>query len=149
LCLLARKWFGVRSATGFQIEMRRTRWEDGPLKIPWLAKGDAAVNVNIWLSPEQPNQRGGGLEIYRCAPGRGSWTADFNRVLAAGEEDVARAALRQGGVDRVAYKQNRACIFVSHRYHASEAFDFPDEQNPRVNLTLLFGDRSPAQDRRR
>ncbi|CAJ1448098.1 unnamed protein product, partial [Effrenium voratum] len=85
----------------------------------------------------------------RCAPGRGSWTADFNRVLAAGEEDVARAALRQGGVDRVAYKQNRACIFVSHRYHASEAFDFPDEQNPRVNLTLLFGDRSPAQDRRR
>ncbi|CAJ1399338.1 unnamed protein product [Effrenium voratum] len=114
-----------------------------------LHADDAAVNVNIWLSPEQPNQRGGGLEIYRCAPGRGSWTADFNRVLAAGEEDVARAALRQGGVDRVAYKQNRACIFVSHRYHASEAFDFPDEQNPRVNLTLLFGDRSPAQDRRR
>ena len=40
-------------------------------------------------------------------------------------------------------RRNRAVIFVSDRYHASEPFDFPDsDEAPRVNLTLLFGDRA-------
>lgn len=100
---------------------------------------DAAVNVNIWLTPDQACRRGGGLDIYRSVPPPGSWTGDHNRV-SGNDMDGWRQALAQGGVDHVKYKQNRACIFVSDRFHESEPFDF-DEKLPRVNLTLLFGDR--------
>jgi len=54
------------------------------------------------------------------------------------EEEVAA-----GGVDFVEYRQNRAVVFVSDRFHRSEAFDFPDGRSaPRVNLAMLFGDRA-------
>mmetsp|Transcript_72979 Transcript_72979/g.171179 ORF Transcript_72979/g.171179 Transcript_72979/m.171179 type:complete len:239 (+) Transcript_72979:1-717(+) len=110
---------------------------------------EAAVNFNIWLTPTNACRGGGGLEIYRNVPGRGTWTADFNSVRSdAGQEEAFRAAMKSGGVDYVAYRQNRACVFVSDRFHASEPFEFPAE-NPRVNLTLLFGDRHEVQRTRR
>ncbi|CAK9029136.1 unnamed protein product [Durusdinium trenchii] len=102
---------------------------------------DAAVNVNIWLTPDSACKKGGGLEIFRSVPSRGSWTADINRVPAGSEHEAWHKALLKGGVDKITYKQNRACIFVSDRFHASEPFVFPDPSMPRVNLTLLFGDR--------
>ncbi|OLP83875.1 hypothetical protein AK812_SmicGene35315 [Symbiodinium microadriaticum] len=111
---------------------------------------EAAVNFNIWLTPTSACRRGGGMEIYRSVPGQGTWTADFNSVRSdAGQEEVCRAAMKSGGVDYVAYRQNRACVFVSDRFHASEPFEFPDVENPRVNLTLLFGDRHEVQRTRR
>ena len=40
-----------------------------PTDGTWDTK-DAAVNVNIWLTPDQACRRGGGLDIYRSSPHR-------------------------------------------------------------------------------
>jgi len=46
-------------------------------------------------------------------------------------EGLANAPGRGGVVDHVPYRRNRAVIFVSDRYHASEPFDFPDSAGTR------------------
>lgn len=71
-------------------------------------------------------------------PAHGSWTADFNQVGL--DSEALRQQLEASGSDHVAYRQNRAVIFVSDRFHASQPFEF-GAGSPRVNLTLLFGDR--------
>jgi len=129
-----------------------------PLLLWWLFKhspaapcgvglhaDDAAVNVNIWLTPNSARMSGGGLEVFRETVSRGSTAGEFNRVFGTPQEEAqARTKLASGIVDHVAYKQNRAVIFASDRWHSSEPFEFQDEHAPRVNLTLLFGDRADA-----
>ncbi|CAE8594819.1 unnamed protein product, partial [Polarella glacialis] len=110
-----------------------------------LHADDAAVNVNVWLTPDAARRAGGGLEVFRRAPPSGACANEFNRVLGSPGADLAARNFLSalGGVDHIPYKQNRACIFVSDRFHASERFDFADaDETPRVNLTLLFGDRA-------
>merc|ERR1711988_1297382 len=72
---------------------------------------------------------------------------DFNYEFSGPDEEKAfRQTLEVGGVQHVEYRQNRAAVFVSDLFHVSEPFDFPDSvEAPRVNLTLLFGDRTAAR----
>merc|ERR1712137_1172050 len=104
---------------------------------------DGALNVNVWLTPDWACRSGGGMEIFRCTPGRHASFKDFNLVLSRTAAAVRENAARAQGVDFVDYKQNRAVIFVSDRFHASRIGEFvnPDEA-PRVNLTLIFGERA-------
>lgn len=102
----------------------------------------AAVNVNIWLTPDEHCLEGGGLEIYEHVPkSYGVRTERDNREFASvGEEEALVASL--GPPVRVAYKCNRAVIFDSDAYHRSERARFAvGYEKHRVNLTLLFGDR--------
>jgi len=45
-----------------------------------LHADDAAVNVNIWLTPDGARSAGGGLDVFRETPGRGLAASAFNRV---------------------------------------------------------------------
>lgn len=113
----------------------------------------AAVNVNFWITPGDANADpdSGGMVIYDIdAPA--SWDfATYNERI-----DIIRdyLALRRPRVIRVPYRQNRAVIFNSDLFHATEAVRFhPGYTRHRINVTMLYGDRNddhhhpPAEDR--
>jgi tetratricopeptide (TPR) repeat protein len=103
----------------------------------------AAVNINIWLTPDEARVRGGGLTVFKRVADDRSAVADYNHEFASEEAEMAlRQQLEEGGSVHVEYRSNRAVIFISDQFHVSEPFEFKrGYENHRVNLTLLFGDR--------
>ena len=105
----------------------------------------AAVNVNFWITPENANADpdSGGMVIYDIdAPASWDFTTYNERI------DVIREylAVRQPRVIRVPYRQNRAVIFNSDLFHATEAVRFhPGYTHHRINVTMLYGDRNDDQ----
>jgi hypothetical protein len=101
----------------------------------------AAVNVNFWITPEEANlnPHAGGLDVYDIdAP---LWW-DF--MSYNGRADLMRTLLadRRASVRRIPYRSNRAVIFNSDLFHATQEVKFaPGYVNRRVNVTFLFGDR--------
>jgi hypothetical protein len=101
----------------------------------------AAVNVNFWITPESANldDSSGGMVIYDVdAPLSWDFPTYNDRI------DVIRDFLlvRKAGAIRVPYRQNRAVIFNSDLFHATEAVRFrPDYRSHRINVTMLYGDR--------
>jgi hypothetical protein len=105
----------------------------------------AAVNVNFWITPDEANldDSSGGMVIYDSdAPL--SWDfATYNERV-----DTIREYLRtqRAGVIRVPYRQNRAVIFNSDLFHATEGVRFrPEYVNHRINVTMLYGERGLDQ----
>ncbi len=102
----------------------------------------AAVNVNFWVTPDEANRdpASGGLVIHKAhAPS--DWA--FRTYNA----DSARMAefLEESGDEPVTvpYRQNRVVIFDSDLFHRTDDLDFrPGYENRRINVTMLFGDRS-------
>lgn len=126
---------------------------DSKLKEAWIFKCDsrmkaldthadfAAVNVNIWLTPDEANAdpESGGLTIFdKSAPSDWpfeSYNTKSDRTTRFLEESGARPRI-------VHYRHNRALIFRSSLFHRSEAIHFHDGyENRRQNLTLLYGHR--------
>lgn len=149
-------------ATARSLEKRLPKVFAGhPLGMWWLFKyteeapqgiglhaDAAAVNLNIWLTPDSARKSGGGLDVYTKVPPDEAAVGDFNREFSsAAEEEALRAELRAAGpVKHVDYKCNRATLFVSDLWHESEPFDFTNSvEEPRVNLTFLFGDRTDGR----
>lgn len=102
----------------------------------------AAVNVNFWITPDDANldPDSGGMVVYDIdAPA--SWDfATYNERI-----DIIRDYLRarRPGALRVPYKRNRAIIFNSDLFHATEAVRFRDDyRSHRINVTMLYGDRA-------
>ncbi len=126
-----------------------------PLSQAWAFKGlegssavdvhadDAAITVNLWLTPTAANLTPdrGGLAVCRAPPPpnwemRG-YDADQQRIV---------AFLEQHGADtlRVPYRENRAVLFDSRLFHASDDPVFaPSYENHRINMTFLFGRHQP------
>lgn len=107
-----------------------------------LHADSAAVNVNFWLTPESANldPDSGGLVIHRCeAPLDWSFRS-FN------EDETAIAdyiRTHSHGTMTVPYRFNRAIIFHSDLFHATDRFRFRDRyEDRRLNVTMLFGDRA-------
>lgn len=102
----------------------------------------AAVNINVWLTPDESRISGGGLDVFKLVPPAEVSIPEVNHERAAAEEAAFYSELARDGVINIPYKCNRAAIFVSDQYHVSEPFEFrPGLDNHRINLTLLFGDR--------
>ncbi|MFC8095451.1 hypothetical protein [Streptomyces sp. NPDC057301] len=101
----------------------------------------AAVNVNFWLTPDIANadEDSGGLVVHDVdAPL--SWGFDSYN----GRQDLIRPFLqrRRARSMTIPYRQNRAVIFNSDLFHASDAVRFrPGYENLRINVTMLYGDR--------
>ena len=102
----------------------------------------AAVNVNFWVTPDEANRNpdSGGLVIHKAhAPSDWAfrtYNADSARMAKfladAGDEPVT-----------VPYRRNRVVIFDSDLFHHTDDLDFhPGYENRRINVTMLFGDRS-------
>jgi hypothetical protein len=124
-----------------------------PLKYLWAYKYDsrysginthadqAAVNVNIWLTPEDANmnKNNGGLVVFTAKPPKG-WDFDkYNKDT----EKVMKEILEPTNFANVTvpYRENRAVIFDSALFHHTDDFEFKEGyKNRRINLTILYGD---------
>ncbi len=126
-----------------------------PLSQAWAFKGlegssavdvhadDAAITVNLWLTPTDANltPERGGLAVCRMPP-----PPDWE--ISGYETDQERivAFLEQHGADtlRVPYRENRAVLFDSRLFHASDNPIFATSyENHRINMTFLFGRHKP------
>jgi tetratricopeptide (TPR) repeat protein len=102
----------------------------------------AAVNVNFWITEDEANldPASGGLLVYpQAAP------ADWGFSKFNTDSETIQAFLRSTGGEpvRVPYRANRAVIFDSDLFHATDTPCFRDGYaNRRINITLLYGLRS-------
>jgi hypothetical protein len=103
----------------------------------------AAVNVNFWITPDDANlnPESGGLEVYtREAPLE--W--DFEKYN--NDQDALRAFVADGDSKVIAYRGNRAVVFNSNLVHRTDSLEFTEGyENRRINITMLFGHRSQAE----
>jgi hypothetical protein len=101
----------------------------------------AAVNVNFWITEDEANldPEGGGLRVYEHdAPG--DWDFRMFNKEAGRIQDYLESI---GSVPtRYPYRANRALIFDSDLFHATDDPHFrPGYLNRRINITLLYGNR--------
>jgi len=130
---------------------------DKELRNMWAyrhpAKGDgvrphsdqASVTFNFWITPDDANldPEHGGLVVYnRMQPMEWDWykvnrNKDNPEVL-----QRINQYLDSSETITVPYRENRAVMFHSNLFHASDRFHFKDNYiDRRMNITLLFGDR--------
>ncbi|WP_429550871.1 hypothetical protein [Paraburkholderia sp. MM5477-R1] len=99
----------------------------------------AAVNVNFWITPDESNldRSTGGLVIYdHGAPANWDFRS-YNEKL-----DMIKAYLQQNRAcaTRIPYRRNRAVIFNSDLFHATDEMNFrPGYEDRRINITMLYG----------
>jgi hypothetical protein len=122
-----------------------------PLSQAWAFKGldadaavgahadDAAVSVNLWLTPAAANlePERGGLLVCRAPP-----PPDWEIAGYDADERQITTFLERHRDDCLAvpYRDNRAVVFDARLFHRSDAPRFaPGYENRRINLTLLFG----------
>jgi len=109
---------------------------------------DAAVNVNIWITPNDANKdpNSGGLVVYRRFPPDEWGYKTFNHYS---NEAKLEKYFKDDAVT-IPHRQNRAVIFNSYLWHKTDRFSFKKGYpNRRINLTLLFGLRAKQQKSRR
>ncbi len=103
----------------------------------------AAVNVNLWLTPDQANADpdSGGLILYPLeAPP--DW--DFLTLNTDTARMEALIAAAQTPPRRIGYACNRAVIFRSRFFHATDRVHFhAGYLNRRINVTFLYGRYQP------
>jgi tetratricopeptide (TPR) repeat protein len=103
----------------------------------------AAVNVNFWITPDEANldPDHGGLVVWdREAPR--DW--NFKEYNNARNEPKVLAWLKRQGAQAVTvpYRCNRAVMFNSDLFHATDRISFKEGyENRRINITLLYGRR--------
>jgi hypothetical protein len=111
-----------------------------------LHADQAAVNVNLWVTPDEANlnKDSGGLVIYTAKP-PSEW--DFKQYN-TDTDFVRQQLLEPTGYANVTvpYKANRVVIFDSALFHQTDHFHFREGyKNRRINLTLLYGDMQSSQ----
>ena len=124
---------------------------DHPVRFIWAYQYDqrlngigihadaAAVNVNFWLTPDSANldPNSGGLVVH-TAKAPPHWDFDkYNNDTAAIHRFLDQ---ENAGSVRIPYRRNRAVIFNSDLFHATDSLNFRDGfENRRINITMLFG----------
>ncbi|MEZ0374499.1 MAG: tetratricopeptide repeat protein, partial [Candidatus Sericytochromatia bacterium] len=102
----------------------------------------AIANFNFWLTPDSANldPDTGGLLVYDVAAPE-DW--DFQDYNSNDLQAIARyIEARRGRTHRIPYRRNRAVLFNSALFHATDQYAFkPGYTNRRLNVTMLFGER--------
>jgi hypothetical protein len=110
-----------------------------------LHADQAAVNVNIWITPDEANldPNSGGLVVFTVKP-----PADWDIMKYNSDtEKVYEELLKPAGFRNVTipYRENRAVLFDSALFHQTDKFHFkPGYPNRRINLTILYGEMQPS-----
>ncbi len=99
---------------------------------------DAKVNVNFWITDDSANlnDKTGGLIIWGKKPTLDTKFSEFNSIssIPKMEEDV-----KNTDSIKIPYKANRAVVFNSKLYHATDDINFKDDYiNRRINVTFLY-----------
>jgi hypothetical protein len=105
----------------------------------------SAVTVNFWVTPDSANldREHGGLIMYdREQPMDWDW---YKTNLYKDSPEMLNKIdtfLQGANTTTIPYRENRAIMFHSNIFHASDHFTFKNSyRNRRMNITLLFGDR--------
>lgn len=144
----------VLLALSFELNKALPRiMKDNPLRYLWAYKYDseysgisthadeAAVNVNIWLTPDDAvlDKDSGGLVVYTAKPPPDANFAEYN----AAPEKLIEEIIKPTDFANVTvpFRYNRAVMFDSMLFHHTDVFKFkPGYKNRRINLTILYGD---------
>tara|TARA_B100000900_G_scaffold408410_1_gene422634 strand:- start:934 stop:2463 length:1530 start_codon:yes stop_codon:yes gene_type:complete len=99
---------------------------------------DAKVNVNFWITDDSANlnKQTGGMIVWGKEPSLDTKFSEFNSLssIPKMEEEV-----KNTNPIKIPYKSNRAVIFNSKLYHATDDIDFKDDYiNRRINVTFLY-----------
>jgi len=110
-----------------------------------LHADEAAVNVNLWLTPDIANldPESGGLVVFTVKPPLDWDLQHYNQNTS----DVYEKLLRPANFANITvpFRYNRAVIFDSALFHQTDIFSFRDGyENHRINLTLLYGQMQKA-----
>ena len=140
-------------ALAFELNQALPRIMKGhPLRYLWAYKYDseysgiathadeAAVNVNIWLTPDEANldPDSGGLVVFTAKPPPDADFQSYNTDTARLVEELI-APTGYANVT-VPYRYNRAVMFDSALFHHTDKFRFKGGYlNRRINLTILYG----------
>lgn len=114
---------------------------DWPLQGTAVHADVAAVNLNLWLTPDEANEdpNGGGLIIYTKQAPKDWGFADYNSVK---EVPRIKEFLRDSTQVVIPHRRNRMVLFNSNLFHETMTPQFRSGYaNRRINLTLLFGRR--------
>ena len=101
----------------------------------------AAVNFNFWVTPDDANlePEGGGLIVYDVEAPLDWQFQNYNKDEAAMQVYIDAHSEKKMAVP---HRQNRAVMFNSDLFHASDEICFKGGyENRRINITMLFGDR--------
>lgn len=103
---------------------------------------NSAVNVNLYIAPDDANldPESGGMDIWDVRAPAGEEMRRYN-----GNEALARDFLKRSDahMTSVPHRANRAIIFRSDFFHKTSDCQFREGYlNKRINISLLFGDRS-------
>ena len=105
----------------------------------------AAINVNFWITPNDANlnKNNGGLLIWNKEAPK---TWDFEKYN-NDHKAIKSYLIKKGAkMERIKYKSNRAMIFNSNLFHASDRFHFKNNyKSRRINITLLYGRREDVK----
>ena len=106
---------------------------------------EASVNVNFWITPDEANldPSSGGLIVYHTTSSIGLNFEDYNVG-----KDIMHRIIEEHDYQNITvpYGYNRAVIFRSDMFHATDNFKFKKGyKNRRINLTLLFGEMYAGQ----
>jgi len=99
---------------------------------------DAKVNVNFWITDDSANVNhdNGGMIIWKKTPNDNASFKDFNSLQSM---DKIKDEIKDADSMRIPYKSNRAVIFNSKLYHATDEIEFKDNyKDRRVNITFLY-----------
>ena len=99
---------------------------------------DARVNVNFWITNDTANLNNdnGGMIIWKKTPSDSASFKDFNSIESM---DKIKGEVKDTDFMRIQYKSNRAVIFNSKLYHATDKIEFKDNyKDRRVNVTFLY-----------
>jgi len=122
-----------------------------PLQMMWGYKCDArlpalgthadaaAVNVNFWITDDSANldPGSGGLQVHTRDAPRDWGFAKFNKDASTIEQYLQSVGSKPL---KFPYRANRAVIFDSDLFHASDDPRFREGYvNRRINITLLYG----------
>src|SRR5690606_28353928 len=124
---------------------------DRTLKQAWAYKYDnrgagtrvhadqAQFTLNLWITDDDANRDGGGGLSMTDVAAPDDWSFDRYNADAGTIERFLRG--RNARRTRIQHKANRAVLFKSRYFHATEAFQFgPAYTDRRVNVSYMFGD---------
>jgi len=110
---------------------------------------DGAVTFNFWITPDAANVDAdrGGLVVYKKEqPLDWDWMEYNKRKNAPHIQKRISAFLESADSIAIPYRENRALLFRSNLFHASDDFHFKEGfENRRINISMLFGDRTAAR----
>ena len=100
----------------------------------------ATINVNFWISPDDANlnKEAGGLKVWDKIPPK-EWGFDAFNSLDASPKIQKMLDDNNIKHQSIPYRENRAVIFNSQLFHATDDFTFnTNYQSRRINVTFLY-----------